>query len=131
MHSLSNINEESRTGICSICGLVRVKLRDKNKKKLNSKWRCSTPHRAANNRFSFPYRIHKKDFCEQCGFIPNHPCQLDVDHIDGNNKNNSMNNLQTLCANCHRLKTFLAKEGSYRFGIIKVPCPIDKNENSF
>lgn len=44
--------------------------------------------------------------CETCGFIPTHVCQLDVDHIDGNHENNSPENLQTLCANCHRLKTW-------------------------
>lgn len=27
---------------------------------------------------------------------------LDIDHIDGNNKNNSLNNLRLLCPNCHR-----------------------------
>jgi 5-methylcytosine-specific restriction endonuclease McrA len=31
--------------------------------------------------------------------------QLDVDHIDGNRSNNELSNIQTLCANCHRLKT--------------------------
>jgi len=35
-------------------------------------------------------------------------CQLDVDHKDGDRKNNLESNLQTLCANCHRLKTFLS-----------------------
>lgn len=118
-HSLTEINEEARTGICSICGLVRVKLRDSKKKKLNSKWRCGTPHKAANLRFSYPYRIHKKDACERCGFVAVHISQLDVDHIDGNKKNNDPNNLQTLCANCHRLKTWLNKDGAYKFGIIK------------
>jgi hypothetical protein len=52
------------------------------------------------------YTKHKKDTCELCGFIPKHPCQLDVDHIDGNHTNNLESNLQTLCANCHRLKTY-------------------------
>jgi 5-methylcytosine-specific restriction endonuclease McrA len=52
-----------------------------------------------------PYRAHKENVCNRCGFIPEDTCQLDVDHIDGNHKNNSLNNLQTLCANCHRLKT--------------------------
>lgn len=52
-----------------------------------------------------PYLLEKKDFCEICGFIAIHSCQLDIDHIDGNHKNNSENNLQTICANCHRLKT--------------------------
>ena len=58
----------------------------------------------------YKYRKYKKSFCEKCGFIPEHKCQLDVDHIDGNHQNNDPSNLQTLCANCHRLKTFLNKD---------------------
>ena len=42
-----------------------------------------------------------------CGFVPMHPCQLDIDHIDGCHSNNDHDNLQTLCANCHRLKTHM------------------------
>lgn len=57
-----------------------------------------------------PYIIHKKDVCELCNFVPEHECQLDVDHIDGNNKNNDPINLQTLCANCHRIKTYKNKD---------------------
>lgn len=57
-----------------------------------------------------PYAKQKKNICEKCGFIPMHKCQLDVDHIDGNHNNNAKENLQTLCANCHRLKTFLNKD---------------------
>jgi len=49
----------------------------------------------------------KGDVCSKCGFVPLHPCQLDVDHIDGNGENYSPDNIQTLCANCHRYKTFL------------------------
>jgi len=52
------------------------------------------------------YRQHKKDSCEECGFIPKHKCQLDVDHIDENHDNNDPSNLKTLCANCHRLKSW-------------------------
>jgi 5-methylcytosine-specific restriction endonuclease McrA len=37
-------------------------------------------------------------------------CQLDLDHIDGNNTNNNIDNLQTLCANCHRYKTWINKD---------------------
>lgn len=52
----------------------------------------------------------KLDSCEFCGFKAKHPCQLDVDHIDGNHCNNNHSNLQTLCANCHRLKTIKNKD---------------------
>jgi len=48
---------------------------------------------------------YRKEYCEECGFIPKDICQLDVDHVDGNHKNNEINNLKTLCSNCHRLKT--------------------------
>lgn len=47
----------------------------------------------------------KLDHCERCGFIPEDLVQLDIDHINGDRTNNDPSNLQTLCANCHRLKT--------------------------
>ena len=50
------------------------------------------------------YRKFKGDVCELCGFIPEDKCQLDVHHVDINKSNNSKDNLQTLCANCHRLE---------------------------
>lgn len=33
------------------------------------------------------------------------PCQLDINHIDGNNDNRDEANIEILCANCHRLVT--------------------------
>ena len=56
------------------------------------------------------YKIFKKDSCEACGFVPIHKIQLDVDHIDGNHHNHEESNLQTLCANCHRLKTYVNQD---------------------
>ncbi len=50
------------------------------------------------------YRMHKGEVCEQCGFVPIHPRQLDVHHINHNHMDNRRNNLRTLCANCHRLE---------------------------
>jgi 5-methylcytosine-specific restriction endonuclease McrA len=56
------------------------------------------------------YRKHKTDQCAFCGFVAIHSVQLDVDHIDGDHKNNDVSNLQTLCANCHRLKTHMNRD---------------------
>lgn len=64
------------------------------------------------HKYARPWVVHKKDKCEKCGFIPQHTCQLDVDHIDGDKKNNNPSNYQTLCSNCHRLKTFLNKDST-------------------
>jgi len=64
------------------------------------------------------YARHKKDSCELCGF-KGLSCQLDVDHIDGNHQNNNIENLQTLCANCHRLKSFNHLDGIHRTNNIR------------
>jgi 5-methylcytosine-specific restriction endonuclease McrA len=62
-----------------------------------------------------PLYAHKAPHCASCGFVALDPCQLDLDHIDGNNKNNELSNLQTLCANCHRLKTKLNRDNLSRY----------------
>ena len=112
MHKLSNINEEERTANCLECGNVKIKRRS------TGNWRCKTGWKKGGSRSrmlsarkrSKPYKKHKKDYCERCGFVAEHSVQLDVDHIDGNHKNNEITNLQTLCSNCHRLKTHLNKD---------------------
>lgn len=53
-----------------------------------------------------------------CGFIAIHRVQLDVDHIDGNHQNSEQTNLQTICANCHRLKTVMSGDHN---GIAFIP----------
>lgn len=70
---------------------------------------CSS-HRKAKSKIKYTHKNFKKSICEYCGFVPTHPCQLDVDHIDGNKENVEEGNLQTLCANCHRLKTHLNED---------------------
>lgn len=101
-------------GLCVLCGVNKQTSRG------NGKYRptCGGCHNARRGlkRAHYskvankPYLVFRKDTCESCGFVPVHICQLDVDHIDGNHSNNPEDNLQTLCANCHRLKTFLNKD---------------------
>jgi 5-methylcytosine-specific restriction endonuclease McrA len=87
------------------CEKNRAKQGSKNGKVYYFLW-CSA-HRADR------YQRHKKDYCENidkrlgfmCDALPMFPEMLEVDHIDGNRKNNKLENLQTLCANCHQYKT--------------------------
>lgn len=64
-----------------------------------------------------PYRSRKKFYrvkilerdgykCCLCKLKNENSFFFDIDHINGNNRDNRMENLQTLCPNCHRLKTF-------------------------
>lgn len=49
--------------------------------------------------------------CNQCQITHwrDIPLRLDIDHIDNNPLNNSLQNLQFICPNCHRLKTIKKK----------------------
>lgn len=110
-------NPASERGLCLECGTKPQKSRGNG----TYKSVCSGCDKKRHNLKRSPYvkgtrqirkstyRVHKKSYCEECGFIAVHYCQLDVDHIDGNHSNNSPDNLQTLCANCHRLKTFVQR----------------------
>lgn len=111
-HRLSEINEENRTGICSVCGPTKIKTRDARMSTLKSKYRCYAVYRRNVVNSRYPHAAHKKDYCEHCQFRPVHSSQLDVDHIDGDRYNNDPANLQTLCANCHRLKTHLSGDSN-------------------
>ncbi len=44
-------------------------------------------------------------YCEQCKLSEwqGYPIPLEIHHIDGDNTNNKMDNLQLLCPNCHAL----------------------------
>ena len=45
-----------------------------------------------------------ENICSECGQLPTHNGKelvLQLDHIDGNNRNHKRDNLQLLCPNCH------------------------------
>jgi 5-methylcytosine-specific restriction endonuclease McrA len=102
------------TALCGVCGTVKIKPRYKLNKSGLMTYRCKNKYKKMKQKARLqkerPYVKSKKDRCESCGFIAVHSSQLDVDHIDGNRSNNNESNLQTLCANCHRLKTYLNKD---------------------
>ena len=41
------------------------------------------------------------EFCQECGKIPTTQNTLDIDHVDGNPKNNEKDNLRLLCRICN------------------------------
>ena len=46
----------------------------------------------------------KKEICEECGQLPEwngKPLSLQLDHIDGDHRNNKLENLRIVCPNCH------------------------------
>jgi 5-methylcytosine-specific restriction endonuclease McrA len=81
--------------------------------------RCYTHHNQKTGNRSGSYTQHKKDYCENTDARLGIQCtapivtrdQLEVDHIDGDHGNDNPNNLQTLCANCHRIKTAMESRG--------------------
>ena len=96
-------------GICIKCN-VNVQTKHSTKNGVNLyRPHCDRCHKQKYYK-KFKYKLHRKSYCERCGFKPEHQCQLDVDHIDGNRNNSEANNLQTLCANCHRIKTYNNKD---------------------
>lgn len=114
MHKLTEKDIENRTAICDECGPVKISSKGRSPKGVQ-KWTCNSLKLKRGKQRKKRFRLtHLKDSCKVCGFIPEHICQLDIDHIDGNRENNDPDNLQTLCANCHRLKTFLSGDWAPR-----------------
>lgn len=100
-HENSNPCPSGRpTAFCSNCGWVRIN------RKGNGHWRCKVVERLYRGKKGRRRNLSafKSGTCDRCGFVPEHPQQLDVHHTDGNRLNNNPANLRTLCANCHRLE---------------------------
>jgi hypothetical protein len=76
---------------------------------------CSSHHKAKYKIADWDYKTYRKDYCENIDGRIGYKCtativmdaQLTVDHKDGHNNNNQLINLQTLCFNCHAVKTII------------------------
>jgi len=101
-HVLSAIDPVARTAVCLQCGPVKIRRRAASDQ--GHGWRCvkGSP-RGGDGRSE--YRWFAGGTCERCGFVAEDSCQIDVHHVDGNHGNNDRGNLQSLCANCHRIVT--------------------------
>lgn len=116
VHVLSEIDHRRKTAVCRGCGPVRII--NKGKRYGRVYWVCAVAHEArrkkANAKYEAEgrrplkkrYRLLLKDRCERCGFVPEHICQLDGHHRNGDHSDNRPKNIETLCANCHRLEHF-------------------------
>ena len=106
-HKLSEIDADLMLAYCSVCETLVKVLKDKVRDGVQH-YRCKNRHRDTVNNNKAPYRQFKKTVCEQpdCTATILYACQLTVDHIDGNRHNNELDNLMTLCHNCHALKSF-------------------------
>ena len=101
------IKEEQDRPSCRIpdCDKPAAKVAKKSRLGYSLYAKYCNKHKKHHHNTKFTYRTYKGDECVKCGFTAEHHTQLDVDHIDGNHGNNAPVNLQTLCKNCHSLKT--------------------------
>lgn len=120
-HVLTGVDEAARTGVCSLCGPIDVHSADGGRGR--KRWRCN-----GQRRLKARGRIRRKgigvaflkavilltDHCPRCGVLIEDPCMLDADHVIPKHQGgtDTVENLQLLCANCHRLKTKLERYGA-------------------
>lgn len=118
-------NRDGRLGHCKVCAKLRVRAwyRGKGAKPRTKNLSIYGVDLGGHNK-NRRWRKWLKPTCRRCGFVPEDNCQLTVDHIDRNKLNNVENNVQTLCANCHNLKTrmeIVAPENLTILNLVPVP----------
>ena len=103
IHKLSDKNFEDRTAICAKDGPVKIVV-------YGNTYRCEVAYREHQHRMKSDRKGTlidlKSDTCARCGFVAEAKCQMDLDHINGDRSDHRPENMQTLCSNCHRLKSY-------------------------
>lgn len=134
IHRLTEIDKAARRGVCCICGPVKIKVFPH-----NNGAQCWTKFRANLNRSrnkvlvgegevlkggkrvkAWKYRKHVKPVCDRCGFEATHPSLIDGHHKDGNRKNNSPENIESLCPICHRIEHLPVEVREGLFGEVRL-----------
>jgi hypothetical protein len=79
-----------------------------------------------NTKSRFIKEFGVKEECQECGVgnvYNNKPLVLHLDHIDGDNKNNTPENLRLLCPNCHsQTKTYAGRNNKKKKFIFCINC---------
>lgn len=110
VHIVTNVDRDSQVGDCAHCGpSVPLKRMTPG---TPGKWRCRKAYRENNrenrNRRARKHRgtylVDKASKCPRCGFEASHPAQMDVHHKNRDHSDNRPENLEVICANCHRLE---------------------------
>ena len=106
IHRLSDKNFETMTAVCAVDGPVDIKV-------YGNTYRCYVAYRDHQGAMKKDrggagnaWKSRKTDTCAMCGFVAVDLVQMDLDHINGDRSDHRPENCQTLCANCHRLKSF-------------------------
>jgi len=108
IHRVSGADLEEGTVDCEACGTVPGERSDHNRFGMRCVAQKRTRGRSTRDAYGYHRRKKdKRDHCEQPGCTATivDQCQLEMDHIDGDPTNNDPSNVQTLCCNCHRLKS--------------------------
>jgi len=115
--TIKNFIKENKIDISHFTGKIWNKGRKSVSKRdtedyLNNKYKI--------NSNDLKYRLIKENIkqykCENCGLDKwlDRPIPIELDHIDGDHNNNSLENLKILCSNCH------AQTDTYRGRNIKI-----------
>lgn len=102
VHRLIEKDFKTLRAVCAVDGPVNLKIR-------GNAWQCEVAYQqtqAVLKGDRTGLRFIKSDTCAKCGFVAVDLVQMDRDHINGDRTDHRLENLQTLCANCHRLKSY-------------------------
>jgi len=80
-------------------------------KQLNKNKQVCGPHRSNRKHEADTWKLNQgcnnkgQYGIPKCTCVITDACQLDINHIDGNNDNRKPDNIEVLCSNCHRVVT--------------------------